>query len=683
MRIALVTSMLIAYHAVPNSIINKYKALKKAGHEVSIFTQEIVKNNLPEEVLENAYILTPEQINKFNNGSEPFTATLEKWYDAQLYLFDYPHYYPLVEEIKRVEGITGYIYHGITPPAFAEGGEKSLYTISILFINILKKADFGFVYSQYTRNELIKTHGFSPRKVFQIPFGVSTDIDDISFSKELVSKLKLNGKHILTYVGRISPHKNIEFLIRAIPDLIKVDADIFLLIIGDDTGDYEKEKLRLTNIAKNLNVDKYIKFTGLVQNLQQYYALSDIIISASLHEGCWVPGLEAIAAKKPIVASDSTAIPYTIGSAGLCFDATNKKDYVEKVMKVLKDKQTKEKLKKAAHSKIDKISLDSHDQAFEKVINGFKHSRKKQKYSKIISPDDLNERLKILEQIKDFKLEYHEFSDRKIIGHFLSKFRDLITRHIRYFYIKPLERAQANFNDAVVESYRLLLEYIAAKEKWKFKVGKNITNNLDQDFYNREYFIGGNKSNYGDYKDTKSILISLADMVFDIFHPKTLLDIGCAYGYVPIRLRQRGVKSYGVDISKFAIEQGNKTYLTVGDATNLSEFKNKQFETVLSSELMEHIPENRIDAALKEAVRLANKYIVYLIAMRGFASHEGDHDHDISHVSVKNRKFWLDKFYKFGLTRNLQKERLLNNHSYSVKMGWSGRFFVLNIPKNG
>jgi len=93
--------------------------------------------------------------------------------------------------------------------------------------------------------------------------------------------------------------------------------------------------------------------------------------------------------------------------------------------------------------------------------------------------------------------------------------------------------------------------------------------------------------------------------------------------------------------------------------------------------MMEHIPENKIDSAIKEAKRVASKYIVYLIAMKGFASHEGEHDHDISHVSVHNRKFWLDKFQRLGLDRDVDKERMLNTKQYSVDMGWSGRFFVL------
>lgn len=682
MRIALITPTLIPYHAVPNSIINKFRALIKAGHDVSVFTQKLEPDNLPPEMVEKTYIISTDKIKKFNDGKEPFTEVLEKWFDADLYLFDYPHYYPFIEEIRRVEGITGFIYHGITPPAFAETGKKSLYSTSILYINSLKCADFGIIYSKYTKNELINKYKFNPQKLIQIPFGVDIKQFGNSNPDKLIEKYNLQNKCVISYVGRISPHKNIGLLIRSLPALLKAKKDIVLFIVGDDSGDYEKEKLRLLDIAKNLKVDANIKFTGLVKDLPIYYEISDLIVCASLHEGCWVPGLEAIASKKPVIASDNTAIPYTVGKAGVYFNPVNEKDFIKKVLLVLKDKELRGRLKKAAERQIQNLSLEAHDKMFIDLINIRSKTKKENKIVEKINPSELIERLRMLDQMKDIRIDYHEFSDRKIIGIFLSKFRDLVTRHIRKFYIKELEVVQGSFNNAVVESYRTLLDYLAEKENWKTKINRPVLQMSEKELYDRDYFVGGNKSNYGDYKEASGVLEDLAEMVFKLFKPKTLLDVGCAYGFLPIHLRKMGVAAYGTDISDWAISQGNKDYLSVGDATNLSEFKDRQFEIVTASELMEHVPENKIDAAIQEAKRVSKKYIIYLIAMTGFTSHDSIHDHDISHVSMKNRKFWLKKFDKFKLTRDIEKENILNTNKLSVKMGWSGRFFVLRLPNN-
>lgn len=679
MKVALITPTFIAYHAVPNSIINKYKALAKAGHEVNIFTQKMEPENLSVDILKHVYLISSEKIKKFNEGKEPFSEVLEKWYDADIYLFDYPHYYQFIEEMRKVEGVTGFIYHGITPPTFAAAEKRSFYTTSILYLNSLKYTDFGIVYSQYTKDELVKKHRFNSQKIIQIPFGV----DIKSFEKQnkdvLVKQYQLQDKCVLSYVGRVSPHKNIELLVNALPKLLEIKKNIFLFIIGDDSGDYGKEKARLLGLAKSLNVETNIKFTGLVDNLPDYYGISDVIVSASLHEGCWVPGLEAIASRKPIVAAENTAIPYTAKRAGLYFDPGSENAYVKTVLSVLMNTEIKNKLMLAAKRQIKNISIEAHNKAFLEVVNQAIKMKKPKKIVEAVSSAELIEKLKVLERLKDVRIDYHEFSDRKILGVFLSKFRGTITKHIRQFYIKELEALQVNFNHEVVESYRVLLNYIAIKEKWETKAIKSALPMSEKELYDRDYFIGGNKSNYGDYKEVSGVIKELSEMIFRLFHPKSLLDIGCAYGYAPIYLRKMGVEAYGIDISDFAIAQGGKNYLVVGDATDLQCFKDGQFEVVLASELMEHIPEVKIDKAVEEAKRVSKKFIVYLIAMTGFTSHDSVHDHDISHVSMKNRKFWLKKFEKFNLVRDREKENALNTDKLSIKMGWSGRFFVLKV----
>lgn len=682
MRVALITPTFISYHAVPNSIINKYEALVQAGHEVNIFTQKMESVNLPADILKHTYLISSEKIKQFNEGKVPFSEVLEKWYDADIYLFDYPHYYPFIEEMRKVEGIIGFIYHGITPPAFATAEKRSFYTTSILYLNSLKHTDFGIVYSQYTRDELVKKHKFNSQKIIQIPFGVDIKTFEKPNKDDLVKKYRLQDKYVLSYVGRISPHKNIEFLVKALPKLLEKKKNIFLFLIGDDSGDYEREKIRLVKLAKSLKVKTNIKFTGLVDNLPDYYGVSDVIVSASLHEGCWVPGLEAIAYKKPVVAADNTAIPYTVKKAGLYFNPASESAYIKKIFSVLANTEIKKKLKLAAERQIKNISLEAHNEAFLEVINQATKIKKTKKVVETFSPAELIKKLKVLEQLKDIRIDYHEFSDRKILGFFLSKFRGMITKHIRQFYIKELEVVQANFNHEVVESYRALLDYIAIKEKWKTKVVKSTLPMSEKELYDRDYFIGGNKSNYGDYKEAGGVMKELSEMIFKLFKPKSLLDIGCAYGYVPIYLRKIGVEAYGIDISDFAIAQGNKNYLVVGDATDLHPFKDRQFEVVIASELMEHIPEVKIDKAIEEAKRVSKRFIIYLIAMTGFTSHDSVHDHDISHVSMKNRKFWLKKFEEYNLVRDREKENTLNTDKLSLKMGWSGRFFVLKVPQN-
>lgn len=77
----------------------------------------------------------------------------------------------------------------------------------------------------------------------------------------------------------------------------------------------------------------------------------------------------------------------------------------------------------------------------------------------------------------------------------------------------------------------------------------------------------------------------------------SILDVGCSYGDQAMRIAKQGLKVYGVDnlpnlINKFRkTAQENKLtcFPVVGEAKNMP-FKNGQFDAVVATEVLEHIP---------------------------------------------------------------------------------------------
>ncbi len=47
----------------------------------------------------------------------------------------------------------------------------------------------------------------------------------------------------------------------------------------------------------------------------------------------------------------------------------------------------------------------------------------------------------------------------------------------------------------------------------------------------------------------------IAESIVRSLNPRTVLDIGCAMGFLAEAFRQRGVQAYGIDISEYAINQ--------------------------------------------------------------------------------------------------------------------------------
>lgn len=112
--------------------------------------------------------------------------------------------------------------------------------------------------------------------------------------------------------------------------------------------------------------------------------------------------------------------------------------------------------------------------------------------------------------------------------------------------------------------------------------------------FNRDYFEG---SNYISYKDVMNIMRY-------IYFPKVLkyirlnknskvLDIGCAYGYFLKCCDEIGCETYGVDISKYAIDQAKKetdAKLHVYNINNgLQIFQNDFFDVVILFDVIEHL----------------------------------------------------------------------------------------------
>lgn len=104
-------------------------------------------------------------------------------------------------------------------------------------------------------------------------------------------------------IGRLSREKGINYLIRALPDVIEQCKKITLYIIGDGS-----QKKYLTEIMKNLNLEGNIIFTGYVKDINKFLPILDFLVFPSLQEGFPLTILEVLSAGKPVIASSVKGI---------------------------------------------------------------------------------------------------------------------------------------------------------------------------------------------------------------------------------------------------------------------------------------------------------------------------------------------------------------------------------------
>lgn len=160
--------------------------------------------------------------------------------------------------------------------------------------------------------------------------------------------------------------------------------------------------------------------------------------------------------------------------------------------------------------------------------------------------------------------------------------------------------------------------------------------------YTKEYFEGGGLSNYKGYTDEPRFK-EWAEEIVKLFNPKTVLDVGCAKGYLVKHLREMGVEAWGCDISEYAISEADpevKPYLFLWDLTKPIPQITNPYDLVTSHDVLEHIPEADVPHV---CWRLSNMGIdqYHVITCTEYDFHG-----DQTHITMKPEAWWQAKFPK-------------------------------------
>jgi glycosyltransferase involved in cell wall biosynthesis len=216
--------------------------------------------------------------------------------------------------------------------------------------------------------------GSDPAHTQLIPWGADPDVFELavnSDSDKLRRQLEIpETSSIILSLGRLVDKKGIEYLLKAIPLIHKHHADAFVIIAGEGP-----ERARLEQLAVTLGIAERTRFVGNVswQQVPEYLFLSDLFVVPSVEDkngnldGMPTTILEAMAAGKPVIASDIAGIPLVVhdGETGLLVEQRESVQLAEAVCLLLDDSGLRLRLGLAARSRVEKsLNWDSVAQAF-------------------------------------------------------------------------------------------------------------------------------------------------------------------------------------------------------------------------------------------------------------------------------------------------------------------------------
>jgi glycosyltransferase involved in cell wall biosynthesis len=243
---------------------------------------------------------------------------------GDLTIFHFALVSPMTAAFARLNSRRVLQYHNVTPAHFFAGYDAAIFRLATLgredLRTLVGHTDLALGDSEYNRQELEQL-GFTNTGVF--PIAVDTDrITRAPRRPALEQVLESEDWPNFLFVGRIVPNKKIEDHIK-LAELFKryVSEEYRFVFVGktDATPTYYAAMEEL--IARFRMPPGRFIFTGAVPDidLATYYRKAAVYISMSEHEGFCVPLLEAMAADVPVLAYASTAVPDTLGGAGVQF----------------------------------------------------------------------------------------------------------------------------------------------------------------------------------------------------------------------------------------------------------------------------------------------------------------------------------------------------------------------------
>lgn len=174
----------------------------------------------------------------------------------------------------------------------------------------------------------------------QIPagrIGNNLKIIDNGIQKETPTETPISSSHFskenfnIISIGRLSPEKNFQFLISAMPAILEVISNAKLYIYGEGS-----ERMSLESQIDSLNMGSYIYLPGYISNTSQIYKNANLFINCSTTEGMPITLLEAMRASCSILASKIEANKSLLNKStmdDILFDLTSE-DLIKKIKKV-------------------------------------------------------------------------------------------------------------------------------------------------------------------------------------------------------------------------------------------------------------------------------------------------------------------------------------------------------------
>jgi L-malate glycosyltransferase len=259
----------------------------------------------------------------------------------------------VAERLGRIGLSQILIYHNITPPEYfaatnpvmaGQLGKGRRQLAEMRSRTILALGDSGYNERELQELEFSAT-GMLPIVLDERHYDMA---DNESLARECAA-----SRPLLLFIGRQAPNKRQEDLIKLLCCVRRIEPEARLVLAGSPHVQPYVEWQHQLALSLGLD-DGAVLWAGHVtqQDMVTYYRHADFYVSMSEHEGFGKPLIESMYLELPVIAFGSTAVPDTLGDAGVLFFEKDYEALAELILLIYGDPDLRQRIKARQASRV-------------------------------------------------------------------------------------------------------------------------------------------------------------------------------------------------------------------------------------------------------------------------------------------------------------------------------------------
>jgi hypothetical protein len=193
-----------------------------------------------------------------------------------------------------------------------------------------------------------------------------------------------------------------------------------------------------------------------------------------------------------------------------------------------------------------------------------------------------------------------------------------------------------------------------------------MTTNDSSRLYDAEYYAHGCGEPYERNDTWLNLFNGFAEHISRDIQPKTVLDAGCAMGFLVECLHERGIKAWGIDISEYAIQNVHESIRSYCRVGSISDPLPQKYDLIVSIEVLEHMQPVEADQAVANLCQYTDDFL--------FSSTPFDYK-EATHFNVRPPEGWAELFARQGFYRDV-------DFDASFLTPWAVRFRRMDEPNH-